>query len=404
MSLHIYFENSQDVMPVTYALKMLVRRAIRACENLTIYKNADRRRGFSEKCARQLELFVQGGVGSDALRTCANENTGTIRLKLNDLAAIFDKYNEMTAGKYQDGESELVEARMRAANAEFIASSRFYFYGFDIMPPTLDRLIASVSAGALGAELYFPLASDEDRRDADCYRPLERGLRRLWDSCVEAGCEVRRCAVSGEDTRSADIAFVSKELYAYPPSSRAEAPENVSLRFALDPREECMLAAATARRAAMDGMKYRDMQLACADLDAYRPFLKEAFRLYDVPLFLENSRPVSRMAVAECLLTALRMIERNFRSEDVFTLMRTGFTALDTDQADRLSNYAIRRGVDGGRWLRPFTRGADAEIDEMEPLRRALMAPVVNLRENLRNAADLKRSMPANAAAICRRS
>ena len=30
---------------------MLVRRAIRACENLTIYKNADRRRGFAEKCS-----------------------------------------------------------------------------------------------------------------------------------------------------------------------------------------------------------------------------------------------------------------------------------------------------------------------------------------------------------------
>ncbi len=30
MSLHIYFENSQDAMPVTYALKMLVRRAILA--------------------------------------------------------------------------------------------------------------------------------------------------------------------------------------------------------------------------------------------------------------------------------------------------------------------------------------------------------------------------------------
>ncbi len=30
MSLHIYFENAQDVIPVPYALKMLVRRAIEA--------------------------------------------------------------------------------------------------------------------------------------------------------------------------------------------------------------------------------------------------------------------------------------------------------------------------------------------------------------------------------------
>ena len=369
---------------------MLVRRAIRACENLTIYKNADKRRGFAEKCARQLELFLQGGVGSDALRSCAAESAGTMRLKLNDLAEIMDKYNEMTLGRYQDGETELVEAHMRAGSAEFIRTSRFYFYGFDIMPPTLDNLIASVSANALGAELYFPLASDDDTRDADCCRPLERALGRLANACAEAGCELHRIPVSGKDARRPDIAFIAKELYAYPPKSSMEKPENVSLRFARDPREECLLAAATCRKMAIGGMKYEDMQLVCSDLDAYRPLLNEAFRIYDVPLFLENSRPVSRMAVAECLLTALRLIDKNFRSDDVFTFMRTGFCALDSDQADRLSNYAVRTGVEGGRWLRPFTRGTDAEIDEMEPLRRALTAPVVSLKEKLKAAQDLK--------------
>ena len=374
---------------------MLVRRAIRACENLTIYKNAERRRGFAEKCARQLELFIQGGVHSEQLRECARENTGTMRLKLNDLAEILDKYSEMTAGRYQDGETELVEAALRVQRAEFIAGSRFFFYGFDIMPPTLDRLIAGVAAHALGAELLFPLPTDAGRRDADCFRPLERGIARLEAACAEAGCGVKKAALCREDARSADLACLAGELYAYPPRSYQGKPENVFLRYARDPREECLLAAATARKMAMQGVKYAEIQLVCADLDAYRPLLNEAFRIYDVPLFLENSRPVSRMATAECLLTALRLIERNFRSEDVFTLMRTGFMALDADQADRLANYAVRRGVDGSRWLRPFTRGADAEIDEMEPLRRALTAPVLSLREKLKAALDLKGQLAA---------
>lgn len=368
---------------------MLVRRAIRACENLTIYKNADRRRGFSEKCARQLEIFVQGGLNADALRSCAAENTGTMRLKLNDLAEIFEKYNELTLGQYQDGESELIEAGLRVEKAEFIRNSRFFFYGFDIMPPTLNHLIACICANALGAELYYPI--DSNARDADCYLPLEKALMRLADECGE----IRTTALDGEDTRSEDIAFLSRELYAYPPMSFAKKPENVFLRYAKNIREECLLAAATARKAAMQGLRYAEIQLVCADPAAYRPFLIDAFRTYEVPLFLENSRPVSRMVTAECLLTALKMIDKNCRSEDVFTLMRTGFTALDADQADRLANYAVRKGVDGGRWLRPFTRGTDAEIIEMEPLRKALIAPVISLREKLRAAEDLKAQLAA---------
>lgn len=368
---------------------MLVRRAIRACENLTIYKNADRRRGFSEKCARQLEIFVQGGLNADALRSCAAENTGTMRLKLNDLAEIFEKYNELTLGQYQDGESELIEAGLRVEKAEFIRNSRFFFYGFDIMPPTLNHLIACISKNALGAELYYPI--DSNARDADCYLPLEKALMRLADECGE----IRTTALDGEDTRSEDIAFLSRELYAYPPMSFAKKPENVFLRYAKNISEECLLAAATARKAAMQGLRYAEIQLVCADPAAYRPFLIDAFRTYEVPLFLENSRPVSRMVTAECLLTALKMIDKNCRSEDVFTLMRTGFTALDADQADRLANYAIRRGIDGSRWLRPFTRGADAEIAEMEPLRKALVAPIISLREKLRAAENLREQLAA---------
>ena len=63
---------------------MLVRRAIRACEGLSIYKNADRRRGFADRCARQLELFLQGGVGPEELRACARECVGAARMKLNE--------------------------------------------------------------------------------------------------------------------------------------------------------------------------------------------------------------------------------------------------------------------------------------------------------------------------------
>lgn len=374
---------------------MLVRRAVRACEGLTIYKNADRRRGFSEKCARQIETLIQGGVDSEALRACAEESSGALRLKLRDLADILEKYLEMTVHRYQDGESELIEAGLKVHQAAFVRASRFFFYGFDIMPPTLDRLLAGVSRNALSAALFFPMASDADARDEDCYRPLQKAMRRLQKACEEIGCTVSVEHLSAADERRAEIAFLAKELYAYPPRVFEDRPKRLRLRMARDPREECMLAAATVRKMAMTGMRYQDMQIVCADLDEYRPYLTEAFRLYDAPLFLENSRPVSRMATAECLLSALKMIDKNFRSEDVFTLLRTGFTALDADQADRLANYAVRFGVEGGRWLRPFTRGTEAEIGEMEPLRRGLIAPVSALRERLRAAANLKEQLAA---------
>ena len=374
---------------------MLVRRAIRAAgDRLSIYKNADRRRGFADRCARQLELFTQCAITPDQLRACAEESAGMTRMKFSDLAALMEIYAEQTAGLYQDGETELIAAAERAGRADFLRDADLWFFGFDIMPPTLTALIAAVSGMAQGAALFLPLANDADARDYDCYRPIEKQMNRLAAVCAGAGVAVERVRVEDEAAQT-ELNTLEREIFAYPVRPAEAAPKRIRLRSARDVREECMLAAATARRLAISGMRYGEMQILCQNIDGYRPMLMEAFRMYDVPLFLQNSRPVSRMAVAECLLTALRVIERNFHAEDVFTLMRTGYMDLTCDEADRLANYAVRRGVDHGRWLRPFVRGNDAEIAEMEPLRKKLTAPLLAFRDGLKKAGNLKAQLAA---------
>lgn len=373
---------------------MLVRQAIRAAEGLTIYKNADRRRGFADRCARQLELFVQGGVTAESLRKCALDSEGMTRMKLNDLASILENYTELIAGCYQDGDTEMTEAALRAGKASFVRESHFWFFGFDITPPTLNRLIGEVAAYSPDAELFFPLGGREGERDYDSARPLEKALGRMVAACRDAGAQMERIRLN-PPADGGELRFLARELYAYPAKSHSEAVKHVHLAYARDVREECMLAAAIARKCAMDGLHYSDIQLLSMDMEDYRQGLIEAFGVYDVPLFLESSRPVSRMATAECLLTTLRLIDKNFRSEDVFTLMRCGYMDISRDEADRLANYAVRRGIDGSRWLRPLNRGSDVEIEELEPIRARLMAPVAKLRDDLKSAKDLKGQLSA---------
>ena len=373
---------------------MLVRRAIQCAAGLTIYKNADRRRGFAEKCARQLELFLQAGVSGEALRACAEDSQGAVRLKLLDLAAILDEYAAQVQGRYQDGDTELIEAVQRAHKAGFIARGRFWFFGFDVIPPVLTGLLARIAALSPRAELFYPVAGDDAAADGDCYRPLRRALMRILAACRQEGAEVN-CEALADLPGEGEIPTLEREIFACPAGKWQGEVRHVHLAQAADVRQECLLAAARARRLAMAGMRYGDMQIVCADLAAYRQPLIDAFQAYDVPLFLESSRPVSRMATAQCLLTALTLIDKNFRSEDVLTLMRCGYMDLSRDEADRLANYALRRGIDGGRWLRPLNRGSDAEIAELEPVRLRLMAPVAQLKEELKSARSLQDQLAA---------
>ena len=97
---------------------MLVRSAARQVDGrLKLYRGAVHRRGFAERCARQLELIRQAGLTPQALFACAESAEGVLRMKLDDLGVILEAYEALIEGRFQDGESEFARAVERAPQA-----------------------------------------------------------------------------------------------------------------------------------------------------------------------------------------------------------------------------------------------------------------------------------------------
>lgn len=390
---------------------MLVRAAVREVDaRLRLYRGAEDRRGFAERCARQLELIRQAGLTPEALLACAEETDGLLAMKLADLAVIQEAYEALLDGRYQDGESEFAEAAARARDADFLKSADVTFYGFDLTPPTLHALMAAVAAACPDTRVFLPLANDSDARDFDVFAPMEACFFRLCAAARRADVDVRRVYVedggaSGESRavvpapeQRPELRRLSEELFAFPvrPDPGEKAPGCVQLALLRDPLEECRFAAALCRRLAMkNGWRWSDMQILCRDIEGYRQPLLEAFRAYGVPIFLSSSRAASRHPLAECLVSALRMAEDNPRVEDALALLRTGLMPLDADEADRLANFAARYGLRPNALLRPLRRGTEAEKQALEPLRARFADPVNGLKKRLKHAGALKDQLVA---------
>ena len=403
---------------------MLVRAAVRAAgENLTLYRGAERRRGFPERCAAQLERIRQAGVTADTLRACAADLSGTARLKLNDLSYILEAYGALIEDRYQDGTSEFNAAILRAREAAFLRECAVWFHGFDMMPPTLHGLIASVGA-VTDAGLLLPLENDEHARDFDAFLPMFRALEQLSIAAKRLGAPMERVDVeedaAEEDAsdehicstpehssprpclrvsvppRKADLRRLERELFAFPAEPSAGRAQSVQLTLLRDPKEECRFAAALTRRLVRQrGWRWDDVTLLLRDPDAYDAPLRAAFADYGVPLFLSSSRSAARHAAPEFLLTALKALEKGFPADEMLALLRTGMSPLSDDEADRFSNYIVRWGLRGNRFLRPLQRGAQAELDALEPLRARLAEPLVRLRDRLRRSQTLTQQLTA---------
>ena len=390
---------------------MLARAAVRAADaRLKLYRGGAGRRGFAERCARQLELLRQGGMTPEKLFECAAASDGLLRMKLEDLGVILEAYEDLLEGRFQDGEAEFAQAVREVGDAGFLRQADVYFYGFDLTPPTLHALMAAVGAICPNTHVFLPLANDEAARDFDAFLPLKGCYDRLTRAAEVANARPRRVYVErwGENADDSliveapgqrdELTLLSRELFAFParPAPADRPPARVQLAELRDPMEECRFAAALCRRLAIrNGWRWGDMLILCRDLDDYRQPLKEAFRAYGVPLFLSASRAASRHPLAECVLSALRLIDKSPRIEDALALLRAGYMTLDAAEADRLSNHAEKYGLRPTALLRPLRRGTEAERAALEPLRERFAAPVNALKRRMRRAEDLQGQLAA---------
>ena len=388
---------------------MLVRQAVRqAGDQLKLYRGAEHRRGFPDRCARQLELIRQAGVTPERLAACAEGAEPRLGMKLKDLSCILEAYEGLIEGRFQDGESEFNHAVALAGQAAFLGRADVTFFGFDLTPPTLHRLMAAVGAACPDTRVFLPLENDPSARDFDAFIPMQAGFERLVRACEAAGCKVERVPVEAADIpgalrveapeQSRELKLLSEELFAFParPDPSGAAPKRVQLAAVRNPLEECRFAAALCRRMAMAyGWRWNDMLILCRDVERYHQPLKEAFRAYGVPVFLSSSRPAARHALSECLLSALRMMEPRPRTEDLLALTRSGFMPIEPDEADRLANHIEKYGLRPGQLLRPLKRGAEAEIQALEPVRERLAKPLNTLKGRLKRAQDLRTQLTA---------
>lgn len=406
---------------------MLVRTAIHTvADQLALYHDANHRRGFADRCARQLELIRQAGLSPEQLAACAAETSGLLAMKLTDLSIIQREYENLIEGRFQDGESEFIHAVARAHAADFLKRADIHFFGFDITPPTLHDLIVAVDAVSTRTSVFLPLENNPESRDFDPFLPLQNSFERLYHAAKLAGVPVDRICVEADSSaanplpepamarmRSArsinimylpappqhgELARLERELFAFPtePDPSATAPRHVQIATLRTPREECLFAAALCRRMAMQrGWHWNEMLILCRDIEAYHQPLKEAFRAYDVPIFLSSSRAAARHALAECLISALRLIDASPHAEDVLSLMRTGFMPITDDEADRLANHFTKYGLRPKAILRPFKRGNEAELQALEPVRERFSKPLNDLRARLKRAKELSAQLAA---------
>ena len=377
---------------------MAVHRVMTEKEDeLEYYRNMTNLPGAVRRVGGALDELRESEITREELAECAETaKTGAERSKLRDLEKIWEGYEALTGEQFADDKAAWTDMVNRLVRGGMWTGADLLVYGFDTIRPDLRELLVSLYGKVSSASVFLTM-DQENAPDEHIFREQRESAARLAAALREAGgrAEYIWPGSSREDCEEA-LEALDRNLFSRTPQKwTGETGKVLRICAAASPWDEAERIAGTLREWHGEGIPWSAMAVARPAGAEFGSLLRASLRLNGIPCTWQEKDRATDHPVCRMLLAALACLSEEYRTDDVITIARSGFSTLTEEEGIRLEDYARAHGIGDGRWKRPLTAGEDAQ--EIEKLRLRLAGPVENLRAGLKRARNAAGSAEAIA-------
>ncbi|MEC0127837.1 helicase-exonuclease AddAB subunit AddB [Paenibacillus pabuli] len=342
--------------------------------------------------------------------------------KLHDLLLIYRDYEKELTELYIDDEDTLTELNERLSESALLQDAQIWIDGFQGFTPqemsVIGRLMLQTSSVTITLTLDRAYDHGTLPGELELFHPTASAYTRLKGMAEDLGVVHETTVLQPE---------VLPRFEGSPGLAHLEAGFDRRVRWKSEGRDAGIrIYAAENRRAELEGAlremrrlaqdegaRYRDMAVLVRQLDTYADIAEPLFRDYDVPVFLDRRRNELHHPLSEFIRSALDMVRRRWRYEDVFRCVKTDLLlprdgSISREDMDQLENYILACGIHGYRWTdgKPWKyvpslsledngqeangRGREQMLSLMEKCRAAIVDPMGAFEKRMLKAKTAK--------------
>lgn len=327
-------------------------------DKLKIFNNSYKQAGFLKEFENLMTEFKQNLVDCATLKkAAAGVDDELLMRKLSDIELIYSQYVERTANKYFDEEDKTDLFISLIKESAFIRNSKIWIDGFESFNRQRLKLLKNLSLYSKSLTIslnadpaYFDNLEENDDWEAfkiicDTYESLRRIL--------ETDIEIR--SLKENKSPSLEIKAIEKSIMSIKMEEFSNETDRIKIFSSLNPYRETQKAAAEIISLVRDhDYRWRDIKVAAGNMDTYETYVKRVFTQYQIPFFLDSKRDIMNNPLCKYILSILDMFIWNFKHDNVFEYLKTGFSPLSLTQVNCLENYALQYGIEGGKWFKEF--------------------------------------------------
>ena len=329
--------------------------------------------GLLDKVLETLKEFLQTNINLLDFEYIIEQTTDeNFKNKLKDIKLIYERYKEFLENEYITDETIIDILAKDIKDFSFINSDlEVFLYGFEGFNNQELNVLEELFKICYRVNICFSINSNktyfEDINMFDNYFYTKTTINKIHKKIVNIlGVEIEKPLYLKEDKRHEDneeLLFLRENFLKYKPKKYSKNPENIKIFSCKNKYDEIEnLAYNIIELVKNNDYSYKDIAVILAD-EKYQKNIKIIFNKYDIPYFLDDKKKIANHSLVELIICALDIILYNFRYDNIFRYLRTGFFEIENginikkEDIDILENYVIKYGIKGKKWLEDFEYG-----------------------------------------------
>ena len=362
---------------------------------LKAYASVETKPEFLTELVDAVDEFKRCRISAEDLKGAAQQTTGSLAQKLEELSLLLESYDALCAQGKRDPRDQMTWVLEQLEEMDFAQNHVLYVDGF----PDFTRQHMAVLEHFIvnSPEVVVSLNTDSVDSTDPAFEKASATAKEILQIAYRKGVDVHIKTVQG---RQDVLAPVRNGLFQGKVQMEPALQDRLHVVRANSQYQACLAAAQRVIRLTQQGARYRDIAIVCTDMVAFAPTLRLVTRKCGIPIYLSGTEDVSQSGVITTLFHAIDAALGGFEQRLVLRYLRSSLFPLPPEICDRVENYAVIWGITGNRWLQTWTahpQGLDGKWDEasetelaaLNEARAIAIDPLLRLREGMRNAKTL---------------
>ncbi len=363
---------------------------------LGVLKSSASQVGFSKELLSLFSEFKRYFITPENLMEASDKaDKNFLSAKLKDLSLIFEKYNEFIATGYTDRDDDLSHLTEILKKDKPFIGKHVYIDRFSSFNPSELSVIKELLLQC--EKVTVSLLSEVNSFEFQFLSTLEAG-EKLEAMAKEENIPVNIKTFSSSFSNP-EFSHLDKNLLSFEPQKYEKEVSSIFLFAAKNLHSEIEQAARKIRSLVMTGeYRYKDISVIVRDTATYSSVLSPMFSSFGIP-FTDTETVSSSMHPLSVYVNALLdTVNSNFMPSPLFKFIKSGFSPLSFEEADKLENYIIATGIKGSvfesdeKWTYRTSLYSDYEVSdadrelftEIDLIRKKILPPFSSLKEKIK--------------------